>query len=423
MKRLKIATLTTPVSATLSAFSECKTGSFVKLEHLKLAGLMCPSECCFIRKAWEDLWSQLVSGKCNYFLTGPPGTGKSCLVWAWCCWKSQTAPVRWIHIDPAKDVWMVDLSAGKLTAVRHELGELDSLIKYTDAPILVVDGLTVDQKNLTGILCIWWQSNPQMRRLVLVTSLQFGWSQEVHLRLELETIISVGWTLEEYSEACKDTTFYNAVLPNLDADPSTTDPEELISAKFFLAGASARCMFTFNTEQLRKEITWHISRVENWQLLLAGLRGNRSSFAVNHLITTFDTTPNARDTLVSEFVARKIAVNCESSFIIEVTNMLSILKNPSFDGWVFQMDFLHRLNSRGKMGRGTIVFTNSNEHWIIPSFPINFFNEDELETLLKGSTNSTLNNAWFLPTKVNQGCYDILQLVGTVLCVVQLTVA
>jgi len=78
--------------------------------------------------------------------------------------------------------------------------------------------------------------------------------------------------------------------------------------------------------------------------------------------------------------------------------------------------FLFCLRSiRGE--KKTLQFTNSTMELKVPSF-IEFYDETDID-----SGTEICDSCWLLPQKANQGCYDALQIVGSQLNVIQLTVA
>jgi hypothetical protein len=222
--------------------------------------------------------------------------------------------------------------------------------------------------------------------------------------------LSQGWSYLEYAQACTDAVFLKSIEDNLDADPDAGTIEEKLAAKGCIAGASTRWMFHETTQKVLLDIQRQISEVESMGALIRGVQGVRSDHAVNQLTTTLDGV----HTLVSLHVTRQLSTKVEKSFLAWVTNYAWSLETPngSFDGWVFQMDFLARLRS----GERQITFFNDTETWNANKC-IDFYHEEEL----KGSTLD--DEDWLIPTKINQGCYDALQLCGSTLRVVQLTVA
>jgi len=192
------------------------------------------------------------------------------------------------------------------------------------------------------------------------------------------------------------------VQPKLDADGTATTIEEKITAKYFIAGASARWMFFFNTQDSVMDIRFHLARAPDAGQLAKGFVGERSTDAVNHLMSQVQ----GENVLVSEFVARELAKTATVEFIKTATLQALKAGNPSFNGWIFQMDFLHHLQSAQRNGEtleliDTTKRKTSYEHWNASNIA-EFYTETDLNTKYATGT-------WLLPTKINQGCYDVLQ--------------
>jgi hypothetical protein len=294
------------------------------------------------------------------------------------------------------------------------LDEFPNVIKETSAAVLVVDGLTNTDKQILAAASTWYKF--RINRLILVSSLQVNLRIEDYQAIQMKEIRSSGWSIEEYEAACADEEFLASIQSNLDADSEATDIKEKISAKYFIAGASVRWMFAFNTKKAVYDIKECINKTDNINVIMQGLAGNRRNIIVNHLLTV--TKENA-STIVSQFVARELARRCDSAFIRQVTIVAATLQNASFDGWLFQMDFLSRL-TLAVAHQTPLTFTNSTEQWYA-SAEYQFYDESELEDKLPYW--NTRDNTWYIPTKINQGCYDVLQLCGTTLRMVQITVA
>lgn len=63
-----------------------------------------------------DIWDRLEkSTKKRIIIEGPPGVGKSSLVWAWVLWRAQKEVVVWLHIHRDRPLRLVllNISQGK----------------------------------------------------------------------------------------------------------------------------------------------------------------------------------------------------------------------------------------------------------------------------------------------------------------------
>eukprot|EP01118_Nematostelium_gracile_P014088 TRINITY_DN5426_c0_g1_i1.p1 TRINITY_DN5426_c0_g1~~TRINITY_DN5426_c0_g1_i1.p1 ORF type:complete len:391 (+),score=50.20 TRINITY_DN5426_c0_g1_i1:310-1482(+) len=280
--------------------------------------------------------------------------------------------------------------------------EKDTIEKISSTPegVLIIDGLTNDESSTTMIAhATFWERDHPSRRTIFVTSNALSVADDEMNSYE-EEVIPNGWEIEEYFEACKDQQFFLQVEKNLDADQTATNLEEKIRGKFFIAGASARWMFSKSTEEAVVDIRKHIPRTPNINDLTNSWIGDRSQLAVNHL----NTIVNGVNILVSQFVARELAKRIHSGFISRATEYAPKSGNGSLNGWIFQMDFLHHLRMAGQAG-GLELFDKHKKsiQWNVLPHVKEFYKETDLDSQCDDDT-------WLIPTKINQGCYDALQI-------------
>jgi hypothetical protein len=72
--------------------------------------------------------------------------------------------------------------------------------------------------------------------------------------------------------------------------------------------------------------------------------------------------------IVSKYVVRLLSEKCSTEFIRQATRAAQIIGNPNFDGWVFELDVIHRIRKRTKReAQGEQVFSvavgGSSEAW------------------------------------------------------------
>ena len=101
------------------------------------------------------------------------------------------------------------------------------------------------------------------------------------------------WTLEQYTKACENQTFYKSIKPNLTSDSPYNSSEDdsktsLIEEKFFYAGHCARWFFALSFKQLREQIHTQIERVSECKGYLRLSVGNRDQTTVHHLLAHVD---------------------------------------------------------------------------------------------------------------------------------------
>eukprot|EP01124_Arcella_intermedia_P023763 TRINITY_DN3840_c0_g1_i2.p1 TRINITY_DN3840_c0_g1~~TRINITY_DN3840_c0_g1_i2.p1 ORF type:complete len:532 (-),score=112.87 TRINITY_DN3840_c0_g1_i2:47-1642(-) len=176
-----------------------------------------------------------------------------------------------------------------------------------------------------------------------------------------------------------------------------------IKEKFYLAGHSARWMFFFNSAKVIEAIQLSFMTVNNCEDILSNSIGPSSNKAINTLITIFEDKNNIPYvTIVSQYVTKMMIDKSQPSFLTTATNFAERVKNGSLDGWIFQYDFLHSIETRESIS--VIKSTGSEETWKISA-------KLYLPTL---STISTINkeqfqhNLWLIPTQTNFGGFDFL---------------
>jgi len=164
----------------------------------------------FVRAEWIELWKKL-DGNTNIILSGPPGTGKSSLVWWWCCWHAQRRDLRWTHLGRTGAVEMADFTSRNITTYNPLINpDYISEISTTAVPTLVIDGLT-RESNMMAAAFSWWKDDSTHRRVIYVTSIQSPLNIEDLQHSDLTKGMSSRWEPEEYELACKDQTFLGLV--------------------------------------------------------------------------------------------------------------------------------------------------------------------------------------------------------------------
>ena len=138
-------------------------------------------------------------------------------MWSWCMWSAyHRQTLLWVHISRTTSSDIVAFSGGSFQTFNTSLADVNSeFFGMFDAPTLVVDGATNNCKNIVGGACSWWKRKRESRRLILVSSLQFGWAGEDYQQFNMDEVTLPGWTVLEYQTACKDTSFCAQVIANL----------------------------------------------------------------------------------------------------------------------------------------------------------------------------------------------------------------
>eukprot|EP01126_Amoeba_proteus_P002895 TRINITY_DN10942_c0_g1_i6.p1 TRINITY_DN10942_c0_g1~~TRINITY_DN10942_c0_g1_i6.p1 ORF type:complete len:642 (-),score=100.40 TRINITY_DN10942_c0_g1_i6:126-2051(-) len=368
---------------------------FAILPNIGASGLESPSSVFYVRRQSAILWKELTNKNRNIFVTGPPGSGKSSLVWAYCIFASSNQIVLWIHIYRLGNYQFTVLKDGCFQS--YILDSMPSLDQ--EGVLVVVDGVT--RKTQTGVLgsvSSWFLKSREKNRFILVSSLGLTLAQEDYQVLHLHVLYTYGWTMDEYKEACSHEEFYNSVKKNLSNNALSKD--EALCEKEHLAGHSARWFFGFTVEQTKSDIATFVGHTTDCNIL----DGTASdSEVVNHLVTRLE--GNEKCVVVSKFVLQCLTKKWGAEFITIATNYSNALKvrNGAFDGWIFQFDFLQRVEAKEKI---PMIFGTKVEQWEFTKC-IDYTNLTDLDAV---GLKKEIDGVALIPQNVQQGCFDLLQL-------------
>jgi hypothetical protein len=87
----------------------------------------------------------------------------------------------------------------------------------------------------------------------------------------------------------------------------------------------------------------------------------------------------------------------------------TLIHNPSFDGWIFEGDFLFQLRMSEEHSTDLTLKDFNTGHdmsWGKPKKRIEFLKESELNDEV------LTENTWLVPKLWNQGCYDVVQILA-----------
>ena len=405
---------------------------FERVHRLDAAGLASDGSAAallFLRGEVTDMWTFLdTPSKKMYLVQGPPGTGKSSTTWAWACRKAagggDGVSVLWVHLERGRGARVAVINGTMLTIVgRVEMSTAVGIVRgWSLSTIVVLDGVVASiHDDISGAASVW-VCRVEGRSLILVTSESLTIPAEQLTNMGAIEHRVMSWSLEQYTAAVQSSAaFANEVQGRLGGDG--VDIHEQLANKFFLAGGSARWMFGLDVVAATTDIDKHLERVPDKQALLSGLQGARAAGSVNHLVQRVK-----RGTfLVSEYVARCLAETCEIAFVVAARAQAQV--NPSFDGWVFEMDFMARLRLAHAQRRPLkLSINNTDEDWdvaklirfhipadlvgdrVVAPGPEVFTNQLAVETY-----------SWLIPKRWNQGGYDAAQVLEKSLRFVQVT--
>ena len=361
----------------------------------------------YIRKEAMDLWQSLssfVTGrKTTLYVHGPPGTGKSSITWAWTCTNSNSREILWVGLKRTSYAHVVELSKGKLKASLQDVINLPGLIRDFPGNTMIIDGLThrdVHNHHTTplGSAQLWQMEKPDAgRKLVLVASEAKMFGDKELLSVNWDTKFSPSWTKLQYLAASESDEFYAATQQFLQEDlnkapyhfeSSYTAGQNLmittkdgtrsritlkrdyqvgenttfyyakdrwVEEKFYVAGMSARWFWSIKREAVRTSIRNHISGSEFVKKIINNTAAERNAKVTNSLRAAYLPLPNSPPEycFVSKYALRCAVKVIELSFMDRLTTFSQSKANSSFDGWVFEFDFLAQI--RRKIGAHLIL--------------------------------------------------------------------
>lgn len=292
-----------------------------------------------------------------FYLQGPPGVGKTkeSIIWLIQSMinaskvESLSGPWVWIPLTKSgktqvNSVYLLDRINGRTDAVKFRKVSTSHLAEDLVAwgvTMAVLDNCNEENRGAVD-LCVVLDI-----KTVAVSSLQMRFDSSYSRQ---QSYVVNGWTKAEYMEACKDDDFYSSVKTALQTGDFTDDEldnpalrDEVVTAKYHIAGGSARWMFQFSADQLlapagsMESIHSHLDRVSQNQIV-SGFIGDRSVTEVNHLLSRID----GRPTIVSQYVANQL-VDRFGTALLKQALLLASDANPSMDGILLEMDFMLRL--------------------------------------------------------------------------------
>jgi hypothetical protein len=378
----------------------------LKTQLMEKAGLK-NCKMLYIRRDAEELWDALErSSKENIvYVNGPPGTGKSSLVWTWACYRAcSNDKIVWMHMAKHDVCKMAIIINKKANFFRFSEKSVDDklFICLTDLKIctLIIDGVKANSGSRLTSLAYTFIN--EISKLVFVSSQAQVIAGEETKDCQIFRMDS--WTLEEYKGACGNETFFDDIKANLIKEGSVIiNKEECITEKFFYAGSCARWFFSMSYDEAIADINSSLNRVSNYEDVLSGLMVRKNRDQVHHLLATF----SKKYGIVSEYVARKMLFSCEletASLFLKHNNVRTLC------GCLVELIFLFTLRDQCSNDRGVIkVFDKCHtEQWRANSCCI--------EESVDSNTNS-----WLVPMMYNQGGYDFYQIENGLLRVVKVT--
>jgi hypothetical protein len=389
----------------MSAYSIDSTHHF----DLSFPGLSSQnSTCLYFRQPAIHLIGELSQDIRAMMIQGPPGSGKSSITWAWACEQDY---VCWIHLDELKGTVCWKDASDSWSKATYSNDSLSAFVDSSKSRVLILDGIVKEKHEiLLSHAVANWLDVDVGRKLIIVCSLQYVIKTETLKVHNYKTFQMPSWSLEEYTSAYSHVMMKHSITTEIlpenevqDEDEKVKDEKdkdkEKLQDKFFVAGGSARWMFQFTVNEVIADIEMHVSRIgSDLTLLMNGLLGERSNTSISHLFCVFNTKEAF---IVSEFATRSIAEKCEAAFLIQARNSSLAISNPTFDGWIFEAEFIYKLRSK----EITVLFESSALALPVAS-KYRFCN---LPDIVDVKLPASLDNVWFVPSKWNQACFDVVQ--------------
>lgn len=148
------------------------SGKLIEVSRLKEAGLDFNTSVLYVRVEVVRTWEFLEARHPAAAVYGPPGIGKSTVVWAWACHLATTTNLRlcWIH-KLSGDLLHVALLSENKVEWWAESGDLPDLAKIT-ADIMIYDGAKGNTvSDILAVMRAWAElSEPSASRHVMVVS-------------------------------------------------------------------------------------------------------------------------------------------------------------------------------------------------------------------------------------------------------------
>ena len=266
-----------------------------------------------------------------------PGMGKSCSSWAWACKKgmNEGKHVLWIRLRKIGNYPCVSMFEKTCSACSLEPDLINRVLEDSDADVILVDGLQADLlSNKSNPLEKIFSETKRHRKIIFISSMasglkaeNFGQSQLVFQFLEL-----LPWQFNEFRDACKCSEFFKTVREKFDCE-SDDFKDEILDAKFLLAGASARWMFEYPVQEIEEEI----------QNLVDSIPDPRSFLDFHLVMQTVRDDGTRAEFFVSKRAMFAVMDKFQGLDIRWAYELASKHQNRSDLGWVIEFDFIEKL--------------------------------------------------------------------------------
>jgi len=378
------------------------------------------SEKLFMRKNARDQWISLNDARTDpntrsIIISGLPGLGKSTITWAWASWlRSQGASTLFIRLKPGATAQFCLLKPDSNLVAYGKIAHIDASfpIHSYDVNVLVIDGV---RRNTYETFSPVVQSFAERREDnfgVLVTSSQITIPVD-----QLADLRRCDFASTSFSE--RDYVGVSEHLPI-----GRVHSEEELRSKYFYAGSSGRYMFELSTDQVIKDIKFHIKKVSNIENVLSATVGESSEVAVGHLRSTFSENEKG---IVSQYAARLLVERSSLKGVVLLHELAQSYDHRPMLGWAFEMRFDVHLKLALQSSSLALVVQRFNDNEAndpnIAPFPVEhivrfnsnsktsdnpFDDDDELNRAL--SSQRTMESVWLIPVRYNEAAFDFVWL-------------
>ena len=375
------------------------SGSTWIINHMVYSGL---SESASITLYKRDealrLWSDLNNLKVKaspakkdlLFVAGCPGIGKSTEIYGWAVLQALTKSVLWVHYSLSGVYFARFAPENRQVAVKHfkvatRLSDAwMNAIEHFASDLVILDGFRGDNcKTVLGVglnCCnvLVWCSSFAFHAILKQdekAGIRQSWSDT---KCVLDT-----WCYNDLSDAL-DAGIFGDFVPNSNA----------LKEKYYYIGAGGIRSYFLDVIKAREDIDDVFSRIENYNDLLRGLTGDSAKMAV-HSLMQYRHGLHGQEGMsgpVSKYITLKLADKVGMAFVNSAKSIM--IDNPSFQGWIFELEVIMTIRT----------CTNCfGDRWRCGSDGkyVNVFDANEVP-------NDIDDNTWIVPTKYNQGGFDLL---------------
>ncbi len=307
------------------------------------------------RKSSKEQWQYLQRLKDHCIISGPPGTGKSTLVYGWCLFshfqRSQNVVYLWTTTDSTKIAVLLKENGqsayyfGGVSSNCSPQAVMDEICRlYHNISLIVIDGLRNGEpvREWLGAAADMYMSNKDVK-FIFVSSVQLMTKWEGLGVLEVKEMKPMfqSWAIEEYEHACRNTSLWKQVSQYFDISKKSSQSEikEAIKDKYYYAGGCARWMFSRTVEEICESIDKAVRRVSHWGDLLRLSGGDAAQVSVNSLLQV-RIPPNSPDvvetSLISAYAFQSIGQKADHSIVVAMWDWAVGHGNKAVMGWAYE---------------------------------------------------------------------------------------